>query len=424
MDIRIVETLPMSGALADPFYKLDGTKESVSLDWSYVNNSFDLIDRNIDYSRLPMQLNSQLVKKVFLTYNSISCQTKEIIETVVLESQNVSEINQSPGYNNSNEWLYQPSNFRLPAELQSGLSNDLLTWPYPWNEGVTLTKTFLNSQSNTVQPLYTAYYRRPTMTSFELANVDGGKVCVDGWYTSYVIAVKKHSALNANPLIVTSTPTNIIVLNDSDNAFYKNITGTCLPANTTFVTLPSGIVEDASLPQHDTVNWTSVLVFQDWLDFLKSNYYNTFGAGGMNQNNNFTGTLAPNIMSGYSATLNQSSTSAANIGLIGNPSPSNIVTSNDQCFYIESNHLATPELNAAILLELKKLCGCCHENKFNFSHLEDWVKLTGKRQSSVIAFREDSFKEAQSIIMSCRPLCGVSLRDNNDCNFKYNKSCC
>jgi hypothetical protein len=413
MDIRIVETLPMSGVLADPFYKLDGTKEAVSLDWSYVNNSFDLIDRNIDYSKLPRQLGTELVKKTFLTYNGISCQTKEIIETVVLESANESNIDQLPGYNNSNEWVYQPANFRLPAELQNGASNDLLTWPYPWNEGVTLIKTFLNSQSNTVQPLYTAYYRRPTMTTFELANVEGNKVQTDGWYSSYVITVRTYQSVLPTPTNTFSCAQGRILYNTTNSTFYINMTGTCLPID------PSG----SHLPEEDDVNWKASPTFQEWMDFLKSNYYNTFSAGGMNQNNNFTGTLAPNISSGYTSTLNENTGTAFNIGLVGNPSPSNIVTGRDQCYYIESNHLATPELNAAILLKLKQLCGCCSDNKFGMSHIESWIKLSSKRSAAFIYFDEDNFKEAQAIITSSRPHCTMSLYDPS-CNFKYNDSCC
>lgn len=410
MDIRIVETLPMSGVLSDPFYRVDGSREAVSLDWSYVNNSFDLIDRNIDYSKLPF---ADLVKKTFLTYNSISCQTKEIIETVVMESGNASDPNNLPGYNNSNEWVYQPANFRLPAELQSGLSNDLLTWPYPWNEGVTLTKTFLNSESNTVQPLYTAFYRKPTMTSFELANVDGGKVYTDGWYTSYIIAVKTYVMTEPDPTVPLSCSNGLILFNENDNLFYINITGTCLPIDTLLLT---------HLPENDIVNWSPSPSFQQWMDFLKSNYASIYGAGGMNQNNNFGGTLSPNITSGYTSTLNQNSGSVAGIGLVGNPSPSNSVSPMDPVYYIECNHLATPELNAAILLELKQLCGCCHENKFGMSHIETWVKLTSKRSSAFIYFNEENFKESQAIIVSARAHCTLSIYDQG-CNFKYNSKC-
>ena len=423
MDIRIVETLPMSGALSDAFYKLDSTKEGVSLDWSYVNNSFDLIDRNIDYSKLPVPLatfdangdilTQGLVKKAFLTYNSISCQTKEIIETVVMESSNEVSPTQDPGYCNSNEWVYQPANFRLPAELQNGLSNDLLTWPYPWNEGITLVKTFLNNQSNTVQPLYTAYYRAPAMTSFELANVEGSKVHTDGWYSSYIIAVKTYSFVNPDPTLPLTCPSGIILYNDTDGSFYINSTGTCLPID---------VLLNTHLPQNDVINW-AVPTFQQWMDFLKSNYYNTFSAGGMNQNNNFSGTLAPNIASGYTATLNQNTGTAQNIGLVGNPSPSTIVTAQDECFYTECNHLATPELNAAILLELKQLCGCCSDNKFGMSHIETWVKLRSKREAAFIYFNEDNFKESQAIIVSSRPHCAVNL-SNKSCNIKFGGSCC
>ena len=424
MNIKTVETLPMSGILSDPFYKLDGTQESVSLDWSYVNNSFDLIDRNIDYSKLPIG-SSDFVKKAFLTYNGISCQTKEIIETVLMESANTADPDFLPGFNNSNEWTYQPANFRLPAELQSGLSNDLIEWPYPFSEGATLIKTFLNSQSNTVQPLYTAYYRRPLMTTFELGNVEGSKVYTDGWYSSYVIAVKKHSVVNPNPNLTLSCQKGLIVF-CTDNNFYINITGTCIEPGNFFIPDPNGglLPVDSSLPQYDTINWKVSPSFQEWMDFLKMNYVNTFaGAGGQNVNNAFTGALSPNLNNGYSAILNQSKPSANAVGLVGNPSPANIVTALDPVFYIECNHLATPELQANILLELKKLCGCCKEDKFNMSHIENWVKLKGKLESSFIYFNEESFKASQEIIVSSRTHCCVCLSDSDNCNFNYLKKC-
>jgi hypothetical protein len=142
----------------------------------------------------------------------------------------------------------------------------------------------------------------------------------------------------------------------------------------------------------------------------------------MNQNNYFNGTLSPNLSSGYSATLNQN-TSTVGVGLSGDESPSSVVTAMDRCYYTECNHLATPELNAAILLELKQLCGCCADNKFGMSHIEVWVKLKSKRDSAFIYFNEDNFKESQAIIISSRSHCTVNLADKS-CNIKFGSSCC
>lgn len=428
MDIRIVETMPMSGILSDPFYKLDGTQESVSLDWTYLNKSFDLIDRNIDYSRLPINT-SDMVKKAFLTYNGISCQTGDVLETVVMESGNEININYDPQYANSNEWLYQPSNFRVPKELQSGPSNDLLEWGYPYSQGITLKKVFLNSMSNILPPLYTAYYRQPTMTTFEISNVVGTNVYTDGWYSSYILAIKKWSSYPCDPGSPLTFQKGIIMYSmgiDGNFNFYVNTTGSVLPLNTSFTTINVGLsvinLDNAS-PGIDTLNW-SLPSFQDWKDLMKNNYVNTFaGAGGSNINNSFTGTLAPNLLSGYSATLNQSISSANNVGPSGNLSPVSIVTAMTPVFYIECNHLATPDLNYAILYELKKLCGCCKENKFNMSHIELWVKLRGKREAAFIYFNEESFKASQEIIEGSRTYCHCCLGDDNDCNFKYNTRC-
>lgn len=417
MKINTVETLPSSGALTDPFYKFDGSKESITLDWSYVNNSFAVVDRNIDYSKLPFQMGNGLVKKVFLTYNSISCQTKEVIETVVMESSNTADPTGefNPNYNNSNEWTYQPANFRVPADLYGAPSNDLLSWPYPFTEGITLIKQFLNSQGNLNPPLYTAYYRRPTMTFYEIANVEGSKVFTDGWYTSYVIAAKTYDLMQPNPNTPNSSPAGIIIFNNTDDKFYINLTGTCLAID---------LINFTHLPQFDTTNWQADPSFSQWMTFLKNNYSNSFNAGGQNQNNPYNGTLAPNLLNGgYNTQIYNSTNTFNNTGVNGVDSPANTVTPLNQVFYSECNHLATPELNAVILKELKRLCGCCHEDKFNMSHIETWIKLRGKQEAAFTFFNEENFKSAQEVIISSRAKCHSLLYDSDNCNFNYTRKC-
>lgn len=423
MDIRIVESLPMSGALADPGYKIDGDKESITLDFSYEDSSFDIIDRNINYSLLPYKVGTGgLVKKVFLTYNGISCQTKQVIETVVMESADTADADQNPGYNNSNEWLYLPANFRLPSELQSGASNDLLEWTYPYNEGVTLVKRFLNSESNIDEVLYTAYYRQPTMTFYETANVEGGKVYTDGWYTSYVIAVKTFALLNPDPNIPLSCPVGIIIYNETDEKFYKNITGECLAVD---------LVNFTHRPENDDTNWVPSPTFADWMELLRNNISsratNTVGGFG-NNNNNPINTTGPSNTATNRFTLSSESVDLTDnsllINISENPTPVGITLPTDPVYYIETNHLATPELNFAIRNKILEICGCCDDPKFGMPHIESWVRLAQKRLGAFIYFADENFKEAQCVIASSRPHCTQCLYHSKDCNFKYKSSSC
>jgi hypothetical protein len=373
MDIRIVETLASSGVLKDPGLRLDGDRESVSLDWSYRNSTFSVIDRNLNYSLLPFTMGSGLVKKVFLTYNSISYQTKEILETVVMESANGADPDAYPGYNNSDEWIYSPANFRIGVDPSSLASNDLLTWEYPYSEGVTLIKQFLNSESNTDEVLYTSYYRRPTMTSFEMANVEGSKVFTDGWYTSYVIAVKEYDTLAPTTAILAQAPEGVIVYYPEDGLFYVNITGTCLD--------PAGGGSEVHLPPNDTVNWRANPTFAEWQ------------------------TLMRNVLQEITPSMD-----------IEEPEIEQEISPLHPIYFIESNHLATPDLNRAILTLLQKTCARCHEDKFNMTHIEDWCRLTQKRLGSFIFFSEERFKESQRIILSSRAHCEAILYGKN-CNF-------
>jgi len=445
MDIRVVETLKRSGVLSDSRFSLDGTKELVSLDWSYKNNTFSVIDRNINYALLPFTIESQLVKKVFLTYNGISDQNQEILETVVMESANTADADYYPGYNNSNEWIYTPANFKIPVDPTGLNSNDLLVWPYPYSDGVTLIKQFLNAESNVYNPLYTAYYRRPTMTFYEMANVENNKVYTDGWYTSYVIAAKTYASAVASP---GGIALNDIVFYPANNKFYVNITGIYItsteytfsydtelngpfqvnenitmtsptatgkltaltdngttgtmrirlltgtvPTDNTVITgvtsgatcLVNGTVTAAPyLPVDDTTNWRPDPSFIDWQTLMLSNYQD----------------ITPSMD-------------------IENPEIQQEVSPSNKLYYIESNHMATPELNRAVLNMLKKICSVCDKKEFGMSHIEDWIKLCQKRTGAFVYFNQESFKECQRILASSRSHCDLALYGKN-CNFNYN----
>lgn len=386
MDIRIVESLPTSGTLADSRFRIDPIKENVSLEFSYGDNSLTLMDYNLNYGLLPYQLGNGLVKKCFLTYNGVSNQTNEILETVLMESGNTQDPDQAPGFINSNEWIYYPANFNVPAALENGASVDLLEWGYPYTEGVTLIKQFLNSEGHLNPPLYTAYYRQPTMTNFELANVEGGKVYIDGWYSSYMIAVKTYNLVDPTTYGIAQ---NQIIFNETDELFYINTTGDVLAFD----------IDGAHLPENDTVNWTASPTFEQWMNLLRENIggnviINTNNGGNPLVNNNVA---VNNIV-------------PSGVQRFGNRR----VVPQDPVFYIESQHLATPILNKAILTELKRNCSCCHLPQFNMTHMEDWVRLTQKRLGAFINFNEENFKDAQCIIQSTRTKCNECL---------YHKTC-
>ena len=90
MDIRTVETIPTAGSLSDPAFRINGNVESVSLSFDYESRDLILIDNNLNYNVLPGILGDTLVKKTFLTYNGVSCETRQLIQTVVMESDNSS----------------------------------------------------------------------------------------------------------------------------------------------------------------------------------------------------------------------------------------------------------------------------------------------------------------------------------------------
>lgn len=255
MDIRLVETMATTGSLMDPGYRLDPNLLSITLDYSNTEKDLAVIDTNLNYVNLPWQLGTDLVKKVFLTYNGTSCTTGQLLETVVMESGSAASPTQDNGFNNSNQWVYDPAQFRLDSGLLEMTNpNDYTTYPYDVSQGFTVVKTFLTAGSNydIGDPQYTAFYKAPHLTTFQAANVESNKVYTDGWYTSYVIACKTYTA--ANPT-VNGVAQGQIVFNEVDELFYINLTGTAT----------------ASTPDADTTNWKASPTFEEWKNFLKNN---------------------------------------------------------------------------------------------------------------------------------------------------------
>jgi len=364
MDIRVVESLVTSGGLADDTFKSDPDLELISLDWDENNHELTVVDHNLNYHLLPYQLYGDCVKKVFLTYNGKACGSGHLLETVVMESANDDDINQIPGYNNSNEWIYNPSQFHYPNEILH-MTNpaDFANQPYDYREGFTVVKQFLTAQANVTPgtPAYTAFYRAPHLTSFIPANVEGNRIYVDGWYTSYVCVVKKWITVDPP---TNGASTGDIVFYEPQNKFYINLTG----VGGSLIQDPN----DPTLMMPDLVNWRENPTFSEWQTLMKNN-------------------LGP-------------------------------VLTGDPIYFIETQHLVTVEINKAILTELKKQCNCCHQPDFNITTLANYSKLIQKRLGAWVQFNSELFLDASCILESSRPLCNLCLY-HNDCLTKPHGSC-
>ena len=319
MDIRVVESMMTGGGLADTAFRVDGSVENISLDWNAADGKLSVVDYNMNYSILPWQLYGQLVKKVFLTYNGMECTKKQLLETVVMQSNNEADINQIPGYNNSNQWEYQPSTFTYPSDIKDFTNpQDFIDQPYGYAEGFTVVKTFLTSNANVSPNLgsYTAYYHAPTYTNFVLPNVENNKIYTDGWYTSYVCLVRTWSSVDP---ILNGADTGDIIFYEPNNTFYINLTG----VGGSLITVSGNPI---AFP--DTTNWKPNPTFDEWQTLMRNN--------------------------------------------VG---PADV---DDPIYFIETQHLVTVDLNKAILSELKKACTCCSDPKFDMSHMETYQKLYGK----------------------------------------------
>ncbi len=366
MDIRVVETMPTSGVMIDSQFRINAAIESVSLDWDEDETILAVVDYNLNYSLLPWQLGTELVKKVFLTYNGFNCETGQLTETVVTESAPGEEATQLPGYNNSNEWHYNPATWSLSTNLQTMTDpNDWSTYPYDVSQGYTIVKTFLtaeaNYNANAGDHMYTAFHRQPYMTSYQAANVEGNKVYTDGWYTSYVIACKNWTA--ADP-VTNGAALGDIVYWPGKEEYYINITG----VGGTLYTNPN----DPTDIYPDVTNWRATPAFEEW----KALMMRSLGS-------------SPAIV-------------------------------DQPIFFAENQHLVTPQLNQAILRELQQMCTMCTQPVFGQSHIDDWMKLTQKRLGAWYQFNRELFHDAQKILESTRELCYLCLYHKN-CLTKSNK---
>ncbi len=365
MDIRVVESLITSGGLGDPTYRIDPTVEQVSLDWDNTDGRLSVVDYNMNYALLPWQLYDDAVKKVFLTYNGKSCATGHLLETVVMESNDEDDVNQIPGYNNSNEWGYIPREFTYPSEILS-LTNpaDYANSPYDYREGFTVVKQFLTAQANISPgtPAYTAFYRAPHLTSFIPANVEGNRIYTDGWYTSYTCVIRKWASVDP---ATNGSAQGDIIYHTPQKKFYINITG----AGGSLVVDPSNNL----LMMPDTTNWREDPTFEEWQTLMRNNIGSTMV--------------------------------------------------DDPIYFVETQHLVTAELNNAILQELKKQCACCDKPQFGMSDLKTYIKLIQKRLGAWVQFNAELFHEASCILETARPLCNMCLYHQGECNDKPHGSC-
>lgn len=280
MDIRVTESIATQGGLRDVLYRVDPGVEPITLNWDPTTGRLAVIDPNLNYSPLPWELYGDIVKKVFLVKNVKDCGTGAITETVVLESNDGPSEIYAPGYNNSNEWGFNP-----------------------------------------------AFNNR------------------DQWYTSYVCTVR--TWVGATP---PSNGKGHIVYHPDSERFYINLTG----ADGTIV---------SGAP--DTTNWRVGPKYAEWKSFL-SMYMGE-------------------------------------------------VMVSDPVYFIETQHIATIDLNAAILSEIKKMCGCCNSPKFNTSKVDLYMKLMQKRLAVWVHFNKYQFQDAACILETTRALCSQCLYNNTPC---------
>ncbi len=352
MNIREVESIATSGALLDTSFRVDGDVENVTLAWDSEESKLGVLDYNINYNHLPYGIGTEGVKKVFLTYNGRDPKTGRVIETVVLESADsaspVLEADSdyiSPGYNNSNEWHYNPSEFTFPSEILS-LTNpaDYYNQPYDYREGFTVVKQFLTANANLApgEPAYTAFYRAPTVNTFVPANTSNNKIYVDGWYTSYVSTVKTWEA--ADPTVAGASSGDILY---KDDAFYINTTGV------------GGSLDADGIP--DDVNWKKSPTFEEWQTLMRDN-----------------------------------------VGELTTTDPIYFIETQ----HLVTVELGEAILSEVVKNCASK---ACDSPTFGVSHVSVYIKLLQKRLASWVKFNEGLYHEVSDILESSRALCSQCL---------------
>lgn len=359
MDIRLTQTVSTTGVLTDPIYRVDSNISNVDLLWNEENKTLGLVDYNLNYNNLPFQLYSQLVKKTFLTYNGKAKDSNTFIETVLTESNAAFSTSNAADYANSNEWHYKPSEFQYPTEIKD-LTNpsDYSNQPYDVSQGFTVVKQFLTNQGNISagDPMYTAFYRAPQITSFIPANVESNQIYTDGWYTSYIALVKTWTIFDP----VNNQPNKGDILYYVDtNKFYINTTG-----------VSGATIDDPNDPTKqipNPIDWSTSITFADWTALMKKYLTVT-------------------------------------------------TSNNDPIYFIESQHLVTLEINKAITKEVLSQCDCCQSHSFKPIHIADYQRLLQKRLGAWKAFVDGNYDNASCILESARQLCHKCLYHKDECN--------
>jgi hypothetical protein len=359
MDIRLTQTVSTSGVLIDPIYRVDSDISNIDLLWDETNKTLGLVDYNLDYNDLPFQLYDELVKKTFLTYNGKAKDTSSFIETVLTESNSAFDPINAANYANSNEWHYKPSEFQYPTTIRDLTDpSDYTDKPYDVSRGFTVVKQFLTAGGSIKpgDPMYTAFYRAPQITSFIPANVESNKIYTDGWYTSYIALVKTWAIFD--PVANGVSKGDILYYKDTSK-FYISTTGVGS------ATIPDPADPTKQIP--NPLDWSTSITFADWTALMKK--YLT-----------------------------------------------SIASVNDPIYFIESQHLVTLEINKAITKEVLTQCYSCQTHSFKPHHIADYQRLLQKRLGAWKAFVDGNYDNASCILESARKLCHNCLYHKNECN--------
>ena len=350
--MNITNSKNTGGLIQDSLYLTDPTNKHVGFNWEHTTQELTLDDTNIDYTALPVNLGTTFVKKVFITYNGIERKSGQLLETVVASSNNGPGVSGEPNHNNSNQWTYKRTDL-TPRALSEDIVSplDFIAHNFYVGLGTTLSRDFIDYATGTTS---THYYRAPFIATNQYSNVESMQVYLDGWYTSYIFVTKTYNTVNPS---VTGIVEGTILYNESDENYYKNLTGNTLPLDPLMT----------HLPENDNVNW-GFPDFNDWREFGRLHINNT----------------TPNI--------------------------------NSSLFMLETQHLALPELYTSILNETLKFGDCCHRPDYDQNKLQMYMKLHQKRYAAFLQFEDGDYYKMQQIIQTAREMCSMCLYHDDACN--------
>lgn len=242
--IQVVESKNTSGVLVGANYNVNTANPTIAMRHEKDDNGRDsliLNDDNINYTPLPVSIGTTAEKVLLLTYNGRDNNTNNLVETQVLLEQG------------NGPWIYRPSQFGPQLTAFDGNTYSPFDTPIHYDEfrGLTLTKEFLTSEAN-ISDFYSIRISAPTLTYYPPVNVYENRVMLDGWYTSYIVVVRKYVQGD------TYTVGQIVEYNGS---LYRSLNGTdSLPTTTT--------------------DWSSDIPLENWISFLRENQEDTNSSKG------------------------------------------------------------------------------------------------------------------------------------------------